>query len=71
MGIQASLTAVALGAKVIEKHFTLNRKLKGPDHKASLTPFELKKLVRGIRKVEKSLGKEAGNPRIENITETW
>lgn len=55
-GIGASPYAVALGAKVIEKHFTLDKTLKGPDHKASVTPDELKKLVLEIRKVEKYLG---------------
>ncbi len=54
-GIKVSLAAVALGALVIEKHFTLDRNLPGPDHKASLEPKELKAMVRGIRKVEKRL----------------
>ena len=62
LGIQASLTAVALGAKVIEKHFTLNKKLKGPDHMASITPNELNKLVKNIRNVEKILGKDMKKP---------
>ena len=48
-GIEASLAAAALGAKVIEKHITLNKNLPGPDHKASITPDELKKLVEGIQ----------------------
>lgn len=48
--------AVALGAKVIEKHFTMNRKLKGPDHPFALEPGELKEMVKNIRNVEKSLG---------------
>jgi N,N'-diacetyllegionaminate synthase len=55
-GIEVSLAAVALGATIIEKHFTLDRNLPGPDHKASLEPHELKNLVRGIRNIEKALG---------------
>jgi len=47
---------VALGAKVIEKHFTLDRKLPGPDHQASLEPHELKAMVDAIRNVERALG---------------
>lgn len=56
VGIEASIAAVALGAKVIEKHFTLDRKLPGPDHKASLEPDKLKDLVISIRNIEKALG---------------
>lgn len=55
-GVGASPYAVAKGAKVIEKHFTLDRALKGPDQKASITPEELKQLVYEIRKVETYLG---------------
>lgn len=55
-GIGASPYAVALGAKVIEKHFTLDKSMEGPDHKASVTPEELKQLVTEIRKVEKYIG---------------
>ncbi len=55
-GIEVSLAAAALGAAVIEKHFTLDRSLPGPDHRASLEPEELKALVRGIRTVESALG---------------
>lgn len=55
-GIGASPYAVAVGAKVIEKHFTLNKSMEGPDHKASITPEELKQLVSDIRRVEKYLG---------------
>ena len=55
-GIEVSLAAVALGASVIEKHFTLDRNLPGPDHRASLEPEELKTMVQGIRKVEAALG---------------
>ena len=56
LGVYASIAAVALGAKVIEKHLTLNKKLKGPDHRASLDPKEFKFMVQGIRIVEKTLG---------------
>lgn len=55
-GIEVPLAAVALGACVIEKHFTLDKELPGPDHKASLEPEELVNMVRGIRIVELSLG---------------
>ena len=54
--IEASLAAVALGATVIEKHFTLSKRLKGPDHVASLEPKELKHLVTKIRNIELCLG---------------
>ena len=56
LGIEVPVAAVALGAVVIEKHFTLDRKMKGPDHKASLEPHELRAMVNAIRNVEKSLG---------------
>ena len=55
-GIEVPIAAVALGAEVIEKHFTLNRNLPGPDHKASLEPNELKAMVTAIRNIEQSLG---------------
>jgi N-acetylneuraminate synthase len=55
-GISVSLAAVAREACVIEKHFTLDRNMKGPDHKASIEPDELKALVTGIREIEISLG---------------
>lgn len=56
--------AVAMGASVIEKHFTINRNLKGPDHKASLMPLELKQMVDKIRKVEISLGSYEKKPTL-------
>lgn len=56
LGIEVSLAAVALGATVLEKHFTLDRTMEGPDHAASLEPDELKALVAGVRVVEASLG---------------
>jgi N,N'-diacetyllegionaminate synthase len=56
LGIEIPIAAVALGATVIEKHFTLDRNMEGPDHKASLEPHELKTMVSAIRNVEKALG---------------
>ena len=55
-GIEVPIAAVALGATIIEKHFTLDRTLPGPDHKASLEPGELTDMVRSIRNIEKALG---------------
>ena len=55
-GIEVGLAAVAMGATVIEKHFTLDRNMPGPDHKASLEPDELKSMIDGIRKVEEARG---------------
>jgi sialic acid synthase SpsE len=63
LGIEVALAAVALGAAVIEKHFTLDRALPGPDHKASLPPAELGELVRAIRAVESALGDGRKVPR--------
>lgn len=56
LGIEAPIAAAALGAAVIEKHFTLSRKMDGPDHKASLEPDELRSMVAAIRHVEEALG---------------
>jgi N,N'-diacetyllegionaminate synthase len=56
LGIEVPIAAVAMGASVIEKHFTLDRNLPGPDHKASLEPNELKAMVEAIRNIEKALG---------------
>jgi N-acetylneuraminate synthase len=56
LGIEISVAAVALGATVIEKHFTLDRNLPGPDHRASLEPEELAAMVRAIRNVEAAIG---------------
>lgn len=55
-GIEASLAAVAMGAQIIEKHFTLNRSMPGPDHLSSLEPEELQQMIGGIRLVEAALG---------------
>ena len=56
IGIEVPIAAVALGAQVIEKHFTLDRNLPGPDHAASLEPNELAAMVKGIRNIEKAIG---------------
>ena len=56
LGIEVPIAAVALGATVIEKHFTLDKTLPGPDHKASLEPNELKAMVSAIRNIEKAIG---------------
>lgn len=56
LGIEVPIAAVALGASVIEKHFTLDKTMQGPDHKASLEPDELKAMVKAIRNIEKALG---------------
>ncbi len=56
IGIEVPIAAAALGAEVIEKHFTLDKQMKGPDHKASLEPDELKQMVQAIRNIEISLG---------------
>lgn len=61
-GIEVAVAAVALGATVIEKHFTLDRNLPGPDHKASLEPDELTAMVQAIRNIEKALGNGIKRP---------
>lgn len=70
MGIEVPIAAVAMGAKVIEKHFTLDKKMDGPDHKASLEPDELKNMVQAIRNIEKVFGtgeKKPSESEIKNI----
>lgn len=66
-GIEVPLAAVALGAKVIEKHFTLSKCMDGPDHRASLEPDELKAMINGIRKIEKVLGSYEKKPSIVEL----
>jgi N,N'-diacetyllegionaminate synthase len=69
-GIEVSIAAVALGALVIEKHFTSDRNLPGPDHKASLEPAELKHMIKAIRNVESARGngvKKLTNSEISNL----
>lgn len=55
LGIEVPIAAVALGAKVIEKHFTLDKNAEGPDHRASLEPYELKAMVQSIRNIEEAI----------------
>ena len=57
-GIEVAIAATALGASVVEKHLTLDKRMIGPDHKASIDPVEFKKMVLGIKKIEKALGFE-------------
>ena len=69
-GIEVPIAAAALGAEVIEKHFTLNRNMEGPDHKASLEPQELMQMVVGIRKIESALGskiKQVSESEMPNV----
>lgn len=69
-GIDVAISAVALGAKVIEKHFTLDKNMEGPDHKASLEPHELFKMVQSIRNIELALGdgiKRPAQGELKNI----
>jgi N,N'-diacetyllegionaminate synthase len=69
-GIEVPIAAVAMGACVIEKHFTLDRTMDGPDHKASLEPEELKAMVRGIRNISQALGdgfKKPSKSEIKNL----
>ena len=63
LGIEVPIAAAALDAKVIEKHFTLNKKFKGPDHKASLEPIEFKQMVTSIRNIDAAKG-----TRVKKIT---
>jgi len=70
MGIEIPIAAVAMGAVIIEKHFTLDRSMDGPDHKASLEPDQLKAMVEAIRHVEAALGdgiKQPSYSEIKNI----
>ena len=69
MGTEVPVAAVALGAEIIEKHFTLDRNMEGPDHKASLEPAELKLMVQQIRNIEAALGdgiKRPNKSEVEN-----
>jgi len=61
-GMEAAIAAAALGASVIEKHFTLDKSMPGPDHKASLSPEELKAMVKAVRNTEKALGDGVKRP---------
>lgn len=66
-GITIPIAAVAMGAKVIEKHFTLDKNLPGPDHNASLAPDELKEMVIAIRQVEQALGDGVKTPQASEL----
>jgi N,N'-diacetyllegionaminate synthase len=66
-GIEVAIAAVALGATVIEKHFTLDRNLPGPDHQASLEPHELKAMVAGIRNIERAMGDGIKRPSTSEL----
>jgi len=67
LGIEVDIAAVAMGASCIEKHFTLDKTMEGPDHKASLEPEELKAMVAGIRNIEKALGSTVKKPTPSEI----
>ena len=67
----ACYAAVALGAEVIEKHFTLDKKMEGPDHSCSLEPAEFKELIQGVRNVEKCLGTGIKTPSQSEINNTY
>lgn len=69
LGIEVPIAAVAMGAMVIEKHFTLDKEMEGPDHRASLNPKELKEMVSSIRNIESALGngvKATSESELEN-----
>ncbi len=67
LGIEVPVAAVAMGARIIEKHFTLDKKLPGPDHRASLEPDELKGMVKAIRNIEMALGDGIKKPNKSEI----
>lgn len=66
-GIEVAIASVALGARVIEKHFTLDKNMEGPDHKASLDPAELKQMVDAIRNIEIAMGDGIKRPMSSEI----
>lgn len=70
LGIEAVMAAVALGAEIIEKHFTIDTNMDGPDHKASIEPDELKIMIKSVRNIEKAMGngiKAPSESEIKNI----
>lgn len=67
LGIEVPIAAVVLGATVIEKHFTIDKNMEGPDHKASLEPNELKAMVHAIRNIEKALGNGIKKPSASEL----
>ncbi len=66
-GIEVAIAAVALGATIIEKHFTLDKNMQGPDHRASLEPNELRAMVWAIRNIEQALGDGEKNPTVSEL----
>ncbi len=68
LGVSCAIASVALGAKIIEKHFTLDRSMQGPDHKFSATPEELSQMVKSIREVELSMGFSIKRPVADEIS---
>jgi sialic acid synthase SpsE len=62
LGIEVPIAAVAMGATIIEKHFTIDNTLPGPDHKASLEPIALKEMIRAIRNIERAFGSAEKQP---------
>ena len=62
LGIEVDIAAVAMGATIVEKHFTLDKTMDGPDHKSSISPEELKAMVSSIRNIEKALGSSIKKP---------
>ncbi len=68
LGIEVAIAAVALGAEIIEKHITLDKKMKGPDHLASIEPHELAQMVLSIRNIEKSLGSSTKIPSVSELS---
>ena len=71
LGIEVDIAAVAMGATIVEKHFTLDKTMDGPDHKSSISPDELKEMVSSIRNIEKALGSSIKKPsksEMPNIT---
>lgn len=67
LGIEISIAAVAMGATIIEKHFTLDKNMEGPDHKASVEPNELRAMVCAIRNIEKALGNGIKKPSLSEL----
>ena len=71
MGVEVPVAAVAMGAEIIEKHFTLDKEMDGPDHKASLNPEELKQMVVAIRHIEQALGDGIKQPNESEKASLW
>jgi len=67
LGIEVDIAAVAMGAEVIEKHFTLDKTMEGPDHKASLEPEELEAMIKSIRNIELALGSGVKKPSASEV----